>query len=169
MSLLLASFSAFAFQGAGVVLPPEPDENGLVAQYGSGVCRVSTFGKDKDGERIRAEFSRRLRDGNLSVSLYGPFINAYRGKDINENHPVTVAFDTGASDPSRSGGYDTGGFREYVWGGWGPGAASDATYAKLEDASSFSVKMDGNTFGPFTWTGTGAVHNALQICEEMNS
>lgn len=158
-----------SLQGATAVLPPKADENGLAAQYGSGVCRVSVFGKDKDGERLRAEFSRRLRDGNLSISLYGPFINAYRSKDVNTNHNVTVAFDTGSSAPSRSGGYDTGGFRESVWGGWGPGAASGKTYKQLKKASSFSVKMDGNTFGPFTWNGKGAVYNALDLCEEMNS
>lgn len=169
MSLLLSAASLVALQGITLVNPPEPDANGLSADYGSGVCRIGVFGKDANGNEIRAEFSRRLRDGNLGVQLFGRFIQAYRDKDPNENYPVTVAFDTGSSAPSRSGGYDTGGFREYAWGGWGPGAGSDATYAQLKDASSFSVSMDGNTFGPFTWIGKGAVYEALESCEYDNS
>lgn len=169
MSLLLSAASLVALQGITLVNPPEADASGLAAEYGSGVCRISVFGRDGNGDEIRAEFSRRLRDGNLGVQLYGRFITAFRDKDPNGNFPVTVAFDTGSAAPSRSGGYDTGGFREYAWGGWGPGAGSDATYAQLKDASSFSVSMDGNTFGPFTWSGKGAVYEALESCEYDNS
>ena len=158
-----------ALQAVTLVDGPRPDANGLAAEYGSGVCRVSVFGKDADGEQIRAEVARRLRDGNLSVSLYGPFIRQFRDADPEENHAVTVAFDAGSSAPSRSGGYDVGGFSESVWGGWGPGEVSDATYAALRGASSFSVSMDDHTYGPFTWTGTGAVWTALDDCETENS
>ncbi|MEL7690454.1 hypothetical protein [Citromicrobium bathyomarinum] len=169
LALGLALSPVLALQSVTLVDGPKPDANGLAAEYGSGVCRISVFGKDADGEKIRAEFARRLRDGNLSVSLYGPFIQQFQDADPEENFPVTVAFDTGSSAPSRSGGYDVGGFRESVWGGWGPGEASDATYAALRGASSFSVSMDGNTYGPFTWTGTGAVWAALDDCETENS
>lgn len=169
MSILLTAASLIALQGVTLVYPPEADASGLAAEYGSGVCRISVFGTDSNGDEIRAEFSRRLRDGNLGVQLYGRFIAAYRDKDPNANHPVTVAFDTGNSAPTRSGGYDTGGFREYAWGGWGPGAASDAAYAQLKEASSFSVRMEGNSFGPFTWAGKGAVYQALDACEYDNS
>ena len=161
----LAISPILSLQSVTLADGPKPDANGMAAEYGSGVCRISVFGKDSDGEQIRAEFSRRLRDGNLSVSLYGPFIAKFRNEDPNENFPVTVAFDTGSSAPSRSGGYDVGGFRESAWGGWGPGEASDATYAALKGASSFSVEMDSNSYGPFTWTGTGAVWAALDACE----
>ena len=169
LALGLVVSPVVALQGVTLVDGPKPDANGMAAEYGSGVCRISVFGKDADGERIRAEFSRRLRDGNLSVSLYGPFIQAFRDEDPEENFPVTVAYDTGSSAPSRSGGYDVGGFQEYAWAGWGPGSASDATYAALKGASSFSVEMDGNSYGPFTWTGTGAVWTALDDCETDNS
>lgn len=175
LALGLALSPALSLQGVILVDGPKPDANGMAAEFGSGVCRISVFGKDADGEQIRAEFSRRLRDGNLGVSLYGPFINQFRDEDPEENFPVTVAFDTGSSAPSRSGGYDVGGFRESAWGGWGPGAASDETYAALRGASSFQVTMDGNTYGPFTWggsdagTGTGAVWAALDNCETENS
>ena len=148
---------------------PKIDENGLAIEYNNGVCRVAVKGKDSDGERIFAEFSRRLRDGNLSVSLEGPFMQQFSDADPNANHPVTVVFDTGSSAPSRSGGYDVGGFRESAWGGWGPGEASDATYAALRGIGSFSVEMDGNTYGPFTWTGSGALWTALDDCEADNS
>ena len=122
-TLALAISPLALLQSVTLVDGPEADAAGLAADYGSGVCRISVFGKDADGEQIRAEFSRRLRDGNLSVSLYGPFIRHFRDADPNANFPVTVAFDTGSSAPSRSGGYDVGGFRESAWGGWGPGAA----------------------------------------------
>ena len=168
-SIGLALSPILALQSVTLVDGPKPDANGLAAEYGSGVCRVSVFGKDAEGEQIRAEFSRRLRDGNFGVSLYGPFIRHFRDTDPDENFPVTVAFDTGTSAPSRSGGYDIGGFDEYAWGGWGPGEASDATYAALRGASSFSVSMDDHTYGPFTWTGTGAVWTALDDCETENS
>lgn len=168
MSILMAA-SLAALQGITWVEEPKPDAAGLAAEYGSGVCRISVFGKDDDGEKIRAEFSLRLRDGNLVISLYGPFIQKFRDADPQANHPVTVTFDTGASAPSRSGGYDVGGFRQYVWGGWGPGPASDATYAQLKGASSFTVSTDGNTYGPFTWQGTGAVWSAIDNCETDNS
>ena len=168
-TLALAISPLALLQSVTLVDGPEADAAGLAADYGSGVCRISVFGKDADGEQIRAEFSRRLRDGNLSVSLYGPFIRHFRDADPNANFPVTVAFDTGSSAPSRSGGYDVGGFRESAWGGWGPGAASDATYAALKGASSFTVQMDGNSYGPFTWTGTGAVWRALDAYETENS
>lgn len=170
MNILIATAaSLIAFQGITLVEPPKADANGLAAEYGSGVCRISVFGTDSNGDQIRAEFSRRLRDGNLGIQLSGRFITAFRGKDVNANYPVTVTFDTGASAPSRSGGYDTGGFREYAWGGWGPGAASDATYAQLKGASSFTVSMDGSTYGPFTWNGAGAVYEAMDACEYDNS
>ena len=168
-ALGLALSPAFALQSLTIVDGPKPDANGMAVDYGNGVCRVSLFGKDGDGEQIRAEFSRRLRDGNMGVSLYGPFIRKFRQADPDANYPVTVIFDTGSSAPSRSGGYDVGGFEEYAWAGWGPGAASDATYAALKGASSFSVEMDGNSYGPFTWTGTGAVWTALDACETDNS
>ncbi|WP_245790160.1 hypothetical protein [Erythrobacter sanguineus] len=93
----------------------------MAPEYSDGVCRVSVFGKDGAGEQIRAEFSRRLRDGNLGISLFGPFIRQFRGVDGDANFPVTVVYDTGASVPSRTGGYDVGGFCEYAWGGWGAG------------------------------------------------
>ena len=169
LALGLALSPVVALQSVVLVDGPKPDANGMAAEYGSGVCRISVFGKDAEGEQIRAEFSRRLRDGNLSVSLYGPFIRNFSDADPEENFPVTVAFDTGSSAPSRSGGYDVGGFRESAWGGWGPGAASDATYAGLKTASSFTVEMDGSSYGPFTWNGTGAVWAALDDCETENS
>ncbi len=169
MAIGLAISPIVALQAVTLVDGPKPDANGLAAEYGSGVCRISVFGKDADGEQIRAEFSRRLRDGNFGVSLYGPFIQKFRDADPEENFPVTVVFDTGSSAPSRSGGYDVGGFRESAWGGWGPGEASDAAYAGLRGASSLSVKIDGTTYGPFTWTGTGAVWAALDDCETENS
>lgn len=165
----LALSPLLALQSVTVVDGPKPDANGLAAEYGSGVCRISVFVKDADGEQIRAEFSRRLRDGNFGVALYGPFIQQFSDADPNANFPVTVAFDTGSSAPSRSGGYDVGGFRESAWGGWGPGEASDAAYAGLRGASSLSISMGGNTYGPFTWTGTGAVWAALDDCETENS
>ena len=172
-TLALAISPLALLQSVTLVDGPEADAAGLAADYGSGVCRISVFGKDADGEKIRAEFSRRLRDGNLSVSLYGPFMQQFSDADPEENYSVTVAFDTGRSAPSRSGGYDVGGFSESVWGGWGPGEASDATYAALRGASSFTVSMDDYTYGPFTWggpgTGTGAVWAALDDCETENS
>ena len=158
-----------ALQGVILVSPPEANGDGLAAEYGSGVCRISVTGEDAEGNTARAEFSRRLRDGNLGISLYGSFMQKFSGKDANANYPVTVNFDTGPSTPTRSGGYDVGGFREYVWGGWGPGAASDAAYAQLAGASSFSVTIENNSFGPFTWVGTGAIHQALEACEYENS
>lgn len=158
-----------ALQGVTLVEPVAAGENGLALDYGSGVCRVSVSGLDASGNSVRAEFARRLRDGNLSISVYGSFMSGFRGKDMEENYPVTVAFDTGKAAPSRSGGYDHGGFREYIWGGWGPGAGSDAVYAQLAGASSFSVSIEGNSFGLFTWTGTGAIHEALEACEYDNS
>ncbi len=169
LALGLSLSPIIALQSLTIVEGPQADASGLAAEYGSGVCRISVFGKDADGEQIRAEFARRLRDGNFSVSLYGPFIRHHRDADPNANFPVTVAFDTGSSAPSRSGGYDVGGFRESAWGGWGPGTASDATYAALKGASAFTVEMDGTSYGPFTWTGTGAVWTALDECEIDNS
>lgn len=169
MALGLALSPALALQSVTLHGGPEFGENGLATAYDNGVCRVTVKGKDADGERILAGFSRRLRDGNLSVSLEGPFMQTFRGADTNVNHPVTVVFDAGRSSPSRSGGYDLGGFSEYVWGGWGPGAASDQTYAALRGIGSFSVEMDGNTYGPFTWTGSGALWTALDDCEADNS
>jgi hypothetical protein len=168
-AIALALSPAVALQGITFVHGPKPDANGLATEYGNGVCSVSVFRKDAEGREVRAEFSRRLRDGNLSVQVYGPFMVNFRDADMQENFPVTVAFDTGTSAPSRSGGYDVGGFEEYIWGGWGPGAASDATYAALRGKSSFSVEMDGNTYGPFTWTGSGALWTALDDCEADNS
>ena len=168
MSFVIAA-ALIASQGITLHDAPTPDASGLAAEYGSGVCRISVFAKDSDGERIRAEFARRLRDGNFSIALKGYFIRKHRDKDVNENHPVTVSFDSAASAPSRSGGYDLGGFRESVWGGWGPGAASDATYGQLAGASSFTVSMDGNSFGPFTVSKKGAIHAALESCEVENS
>tara|TARA_B100001179_G_scaffold222441_1_gene198876 strand:+ start:1663 stop:2184 length:522 start_codon:yes stop_codon:yes gene_type:complete len=165
----LALSPALSLQAITFYDGPDIGEDGLAVEYGSGVCRVSVKGKDADGERIFAQFSRRLRDGNLSIALEGPFMQKFSDADPNENVPVTVVFDTGSSAPSRSGGYDVGGFRESAWGGWGPGEASDATYAALKGASSFTVSMDGNSYGPFTWTGTGAVWNALDACETENS
>lgn len=168
MGIVLAA-SLLALQGVTLVDGPKPDASGMAAEYGSGVCRINVFGKDSDGERVRAEFSRRLRDGNFSISLYGSFIQKFREKDTEENHPVTVTFDKAASAPSRSGGYDTGGFRESVWGGWGPGAASDAAYAQLKGSTSFSVSMDGNSYGPFAATEKGAIYKAMDQCELDNS
>lgn len=168
-ALPLSFQAAMSLQGITLVEPPKADASGMAAEYGSGVCRITVFGKDGNGDEIRAQFSRRLRDGNLALQLSGRFIQEYRGKDTNENHPVTVKFDTINSAPSRSGGYDTGGFREYVWGGWGAGAASDATYAQLKDASAFTIAMDGKSFGPFTWVGKGAVYKAMDACEDDNS
>lgn len=158
-----------ALQGVILVSPPEANADGLAAEYGSGVCRISVSGDDDEGNTARAEFSRRLRDGNLSIALYGPFMQDFRDKDAESNYPVTVNFDTGPSAATRSGGYDTGGFSEYIWGGWGPGAASDAAYAQLAAASSFSVVIENNSFGPFNWVGTGAIHKALEACEYENS
>ncbi|NCP20323.1 MAG: hypothetical protein GW855_14360 [Erythrobacter sp.] len=169
LAIGLALSPALSLQAITFYDGPDIGENGLAVDYGSGVCRVSVKGKDADGERIVAEFSRRLRDGNLGVALEGPFMQKFSDADPNANHPVTVHFDTGSSAPSRSGGYDVGGFRESAWGGWGPGEASDATYAAMKEASSFSVEMDGNTYGPFTWAGTGAVWAALDNCETENS
>jgi hypothetical protein len=173
MSIVFAAGIALspliALQGLTIVDGPRAGAAGLAPEYSDGVCRVSVFGKDGAGEQIRAEFSRRLRDGNLDISLFGPFIRQFRGVDGDANFPVTVVYDTGASVPSRTGGYDVGGFREYAWGGWGPGAASDATDAALRGASTFSVGMNGNSYGPFTWQGTGAVWSALDDCEADNS
>lgn len=173
MSIVFAAGLALspvsALQGITIVDGPQVDAAGLAPEYSDGVCRVSVFGKDGDGERIRAEFSRRLRDGNLGISLFGPFIRQFRGVDSEANFPVTVVYDTGASAPSRAGGYDVGGFSEYAWAGWGPGAASDATYAALRAASTFSIAMNGKNYGPFTWQGTGAVWSALNDCEADNS
>ena len=169
MSILLTAASILAMQGITLVEPPKADASGVAAEYGSGVCRLTVFGKDKDGDEIRAQFSRRLRDGNLALQLSGRFIREYRGEDPNENHPVTVKFDIGDSAPSRSGGYDTGGFREYAWGGWGPGDASEDTYLLMLNASSFSVGMDGKEFGPFTWEKKGALFRAMNDCESENS
>lgn len=168
-SIALTLSPLAALQGITIVDEPKADAAGLSSEYGNGVCRVSVFGKDGKGEEVRAEFSRRLRDGNIGVSLYGVFIRAFRGVDSQASYPVTVVYDTGASAPSRAGGYDVGGFSEYAWGGWGPGAASDATYAALRGASSFTVTMDGASYGPFTWTGTGAIWTALDNCETENS
>ena len=169
LAIGLALSPALSLQAITFRDGPDFGENGLAVDYGDGVCRVSVKGKDADGERLFVEFARRLRDGNLSVALEGPFMQKFSNADPNENHPVTVVFDTGSSAPSRSGGYDVGGFREYAWGGWGPGEASDATYAALRGKSSFSIAMDGTTYGPFTWTGSGALWTALDDCEADNS
>ncbi|WP_209348425.1 hypothetical protein [Pontixanthobacter sp. CEM42] len=168
MSIVLAA-SLVALQGVTLVEGPQADSSGLAAEYGSGVCRISVFGKDNDGERIRAEVSNRLRDGNLALRMTGPFVSKFRGEDNETNHPMTVKFDSGTSAPSRSGGYNTGSFREYVWGGWGAGEASDVMYEGFADASSFTVEIDGNSYGPFTWEGKGAVYNAMEKCSDDNS
>lgn len=177
MSILLSIASVIALpislplslQGITLVEPPKADASGYTLEYNGGVCRVTVFGKDSQGEEIRAQFSRRLRDGNLAVQLSGRFIQAYRERDPNENHRVTVKFDIGDSAPSRSGGYDTGGFRENAWGGWGPGDASDETYMLMLNASNFTVAMDGESFGPFTWAEKGALFRAMNACENDNS
>lgn len=168
MSIALA-FTMIAVQAGVAAQGPLPEVASLTSEYGSGVCRIIIVGKDSDGESIDVEFSRRLRDGNLGISLKGSFIQKFRGKSVEDNHPVTVNFDNGESAPSRSGGYDLGGFREYVWGGWGAGAVSDATYGQLKDVTSFSVEMDGNSFGPFVMPEKGAAYQMLDQCEIDNS
>ena len=95
IAFALALSPAFALQSLTIVDGPKPDANGMAVDYGNGVCRVSLFGKDGDGEQIRAEFSRRLRDGNMGVSLYGPFIRKFRQADPDANYPVTVAIALG--------------------------------------------------------------------------
>ena len=156
-------------QGITLDEGPKPNAAGMAAEYSDGVCRISLFSKDNDGEQIRAEFSRRLRDGNFGISLYGPFIQKFQDQNRDAVHAVTVNFDNASSAASRSGGYDIGGFRQNIWGGWGPGAASDATYEQLSKATSFTVNMDGSRFGPFSANSKGAIYDALDDCESKNN
>ena len=52
-SIGLALSPILALQSVTLVDGPKPDANGLAAEYGSGVCRVSVFGKDAEGEQIK--------------------------------------------------------------------------------------------------------------------
>ena len=172
IALATAMLASPALAMQGVTLVDRFDAigaNNLGSDYNSGVCRVLSRSTDAEGERLGVEFSRRLRDGNMAVQLFGPFMRNHRDKNPDDNYPMTVRFDGGATQPSRSGGYDVGGFRSYAWGGWGAGPTSDAAYAALKDAGSFTVEFDGTTYGPFEMPEKGALYSALDDCEIENS
>lgn len=135
------------------------------SNYRNGVCFAGVNG-GSGATAFKLQFSRRVRDGNFGVSIDMASWPLAREKDPEANYPVTIAFDTGTKVTTRSGGYEGGGFSEGLWGGFGPGPASDEAYAALADASSATVSMDGHSFGPVDLQMKGLLYNSLDRCAQ---
>lgn len=135
----------------------------LTEGYRSGVCMA---GVAMAG--VELQVTRRLRDGNVGVTVDMPSWPEARGQDNDANHPLSVTLigkdGTATRFVARSGGYDTGGFSEGFWGGFGAGNASDTFYAALEKATTIGLEMDRRSFGPYpapSW-------RSLENCARQN-
>jgi hypothetical protein len=134
----------------------------------NGVCMVAFPGGTLPGsdKPYELQFSYRVRDGNFGAALLvNGWDKAQAEAQSEEKRPMTLVFDTGQTTTSRSGGYSSG-FNDQAWGGWGPGAGSDAAYAMLEAAKSVKVKFDGQDFGTVDLQMKRLAHTSLSSCAE---
>ena len=154
---------------AAVPAGAQPPKNFVFTPSSSnGVCMVKFPGARLPGsdKTYDLQFSYRVRDGNFGVSL---LVNGWDKAQANAEsetvRPMTLAFDTGKSTTSRSGGYSSG-YNDEAWGGWGPGAGSDAAFAMLPAATKVKVKFDSQDFGTVDLQMKGLAHVSLSQCAE---
>ena len=134
----------------------------------NGVCMVTFPGATLPGgdKPYELQFSYRVRDGNFGAAmLVNGWDKAQAEAQSEEKRVMTLVFDTGKTTTSRSGGYSSG-FNDQAWGGWGPGAGSDAAYAMLADATRVKVKFDGQDFGTVDLQMKSLAHTSLSSCAE---
>lgn len=133
----------------------------------NGICRIAfrNPARSDDEPPLMMEFSVRARDGNFGAAVKANSWSLVDGQDEERNVPMTLTFADGRSTSSRSGGYSAG-FHMMIWGGWGPGPASDEAIAMLEKARTVSVAFDGRDLGAFDLQMTNYAHTWLQGCLE---
>ncbi|MDB5469587.1 MAG: hypothetical protein JWR84_1147 [Caulobacter sp.] len=132
----------------------------------NGVCYVEFPGPNLPGEDkpFSIEFSYRVRDGNLGVTIKVNGWDKAQKADPEKKIPMTLVMDTGTTAPSRSGGYESG-FNDTAWAGWGP-EPSAPVFALLQKAKTVSVKFDGMTLGPVDLQMKGLAYTSLNMCAD---
>jgi hypothetical protein len=153
---LIAAAPAFA-QGANVKF----SQNSR-----NGVCYFSVEGPNAPGtdKPMTLEFSYRVRDGNMGV---GVLVNGWpkaQSADPEAKVPVTVIFDTGKANPSRSGGFSSG-FNDRLWGGYGA-ENSPPVLDLMKNARTARIDADGLKLGPFNLQMKGLAHISLTECAD---
>ena len=164
-ALLMAAVAA---SGLIVLAPPASAQTHFqfTPSERNGVCYVEFPGPNLPGEDkpFALEFSYRVRDGNLGATIKVNGWDKAQKADPEKKIPMTLVFDTGATLPSRSGGYDSG-FNDTAWAGWGP-EPSVPVFALMEKAKTVTVKFDGMTLGPVDLQMKGLAHVSLSQCAE---
>ena len=137
--------------------------------FRNGVCSVTFPGGTLPGsdKPFKFQFSYRVRDGNFGASIQVNGWDKAQELEASEDvRPMTLRFDTGKTSVSRSGGYSSG-FNDQAWGGWGPGAGSDAAMAMLAEAKAVAVGFDGREFGTIDLHLKGLAHVSLTDCAKQ--
>ena len=136
----------------------------------NGGCLIKVPGGNAPGldKPMGLQFSYRVSDGNMGMAVQVNGWPKAQQADPNKNIPITLSFDTGTSTTSRSGGYSSG-FNDELWGGWGPGEASDNYYAMLKDASSVTVSADNEEIGTFDLQMKGYIHAWIDNCVKQQT
>lgn len=132
----------------------------------NGVCYFSVQGPNAPAtdKPMTLEFSYRVRDGNLGVSI---LVNGWpKAQAANPDTvvPVTLVLDSGTTKPSRSGGYASG-FNDRLWAGWGA-ENSPPIMDLLKTAKVARLEADGMRFGSFDLQIRGLAHTSLTQCAD---
>ncbi|RYD59778.1 MAG: hypothetical protein EOP60_01310 [Sphingomonadales bacterium] len=133
----------------------------------NGVCYFGVFGGNAPGtdKPMELEFSYRVRDGNMGAVIKVNGWDRVQKADPEAKYPMTVVFDTGRTNPSRSGGYSSG-FEDTIWGGWGPGELSSPLLELMRTGKTARVEVDGMKLGPFDLQMKSLGHTSLTDCAE---
>ena len=133
----------------------------------NGVCYFSVGGPTAPGtdKPMTLEFSLRVSDGNMGASIKVNGWPRAQEADPDATKTMTVILDGGRTNPSRSGGYESG-FNDGLWAGWGPGALSAPLLDLLKTARTARVEVDGMKLGPFDLQIKGLAYTSLSQCAE---
>lgn len=134
---------------------------------GDGVCYFGVYGPGPKGgsSELLLEFSYRVSDGNMGLDMKAnSFPKAAKG-DPEKTLNVKLETDAGNTQPSRSGGYQSG-FYQRIWAGWGGGAPSAPVFDLLKRAKIVYVVADGERYGPFDMQIKTLPWNSLNNCAE---
>lgn len=165
-NMQVSIFKGAAVAAALLAAAPALAQTSFTENDRNGVCYFTMEGGPKapgTDKPMGLEFSYRVRDGNMGATI---LVNGWpkaQSADSEAKVPVTVVTDKGKTNPSRSGGYNSG-FNDRLWSGWGPAELSAPLFELLKTASSATIEADGMKMGPFKFQKKGQAHAALSTC-----
>lgn len=165
-NMFIGASAALALASPAFAQPPIVK---FVPDFRNGVCMVTFGGGMLPGsdKPYNLQFNYRVRDGNFGAAIQvNGWDKAQQLEASEEVRPMTLRFDTGKTSASRSGGYSSG-FNDQAWGGWGPGAGSEAAMALLSEAKSVVIGFDGQEFGPVDLQMKSLAHTSLTECAKQ--